>query len=203
MKNYCVFFLVVSIFISCSEENESGGITYYKINESLFPFLFDQGSYWIYQNTNDNSIIDSVVLISLLEEEETQMIGKGYLSKDQVFHLTYQSSKNGTFSEYLIGYVIAKESVNAGFIYLSSRKIGDSSRNASIKNIHGELQINGMAFKDVVEMDIEKAEYISDEMNLFYADSVGLVKKQIKNGNNITEDWELLRYEVHFYEVEN
>ena len=45
-------------------------------------------------------------------------------------------------------------------------------------------------------MRLNKANYLESDLNLYYADSVGVVKKEIIKNNLISETWSLINYNV-------
>lgn len=187
-------------WISCHREEEyGGGNTLYLVAESLYPMLFDKGSYWIYKNLETNNI-DTVVLIEIqMDTIGPFNIGKGYTKTEQVYNLNYSSKVLGEYQEQYIGYVISMRPLGGGFVYLSSHQIGDFSNNAKITAIHDSLIIDGKTFKNIVELDIQKAPFIDHNMNRYYVDSIGLVKKEIKEGNIIQETWELMEYKINSF----
>jgi hypothetical protein len=188
---------------SCSkEEDTTGGNYYYEIDKRLYPLLFNKESNWIYKNM-DTNIIDSISLIEIIMDTIGPFnVGKGFTQTFQVFNLRYSSRLYGEYSEQYVGYVISKGSINGGYVYLSSFQAGDSSMNAKITAIHDSLIVNEMIYKNVVEMDIKKDMYIENDMHLFYVDSIGLIKKEIKEENNIKTSWELLNYNIDYLELE-
>jgi len=191
------------ILMSCKKSEEvTGGNHYYKINESLHPMLFDVESYWIYKN-NMTNIIDSIKLTEVeMDTIGPFNLGNGYTSTYQAFNLKYSSKIFGEYSEQYVGYVISRGSTEGGYVYLSSHKIGDSTANAKITAIHDTLIVNNLIYENVVELNIKKDMYIEDELNLFYVDSIGIIKKEIKEDNIIQDTWELLNYNIKFLEIE-
>jgi hypothetical protein len=198
-----LIFLFSLIPISCTKEEEpSGGNHHYKLSESLYPMLFDKESYWIYKNINTKTI-DSISLIEIMMDTIGPFnVGKGYTSTYQVFNLKYSSRIYGEYSEQYVGYLISRGSTNGGYVYLSSFLVGDSSKNASITAIHDSLIINEFLYRNVVEMNIIKDLYIENDMHLFYVDSIGFIKKEIREENNIQVTWEIVNYNIKYLELE-
>ena len=198
-----VLLLFFSISFSCNKEEEiTGGNYHYKISEPLYPMLFDKESYWIYKNIN-SKIIDSISLSEIIMDTIGPFnTGKGFTSTYQVFDLKYLSRIFGEYSEQYVGYIISRGSIYGGYIYLSSFRIGDASKNASITAIHDSLIINEIIYRNVVEMNIKKDLYIENDMHLFYVDSIGLIKKEIKEVNNTQTTWEIVNYNIKYLELE-
>lgn len=191
-----ILFSLTALFSSCQKnDNSVGGNSHYDISEDLYPLLFTPGSYWIYENQSRR--MDSVNLIS--SEVDTVgpfNSGKGFTSTSEAYNIVYESSVYGTYQEQFVGYVISKGSVDGDYIYLSSFDVGDASRNARIAAIHDSLEIRGIAYNNVVEMEISKDNYINSEMRLCWVDSIGLVQKIIFENPNDSVIWQLIEYKV-------
>ena len=76
---FILFFLILSsIIFSCKEVLPPNNYRYQKISKSLYPQLFNKGSYWIYSNP-DTAIIDSVSVITV----ELIPSSLGHLDRDK------------------------------------------------------------------------------------------------------------------------
>jgi hypothetical protein len=178
--------------------------TYYKIDENLYPLLFDTGSYWIYENIN-NLLIDSIIIVGF--EIDTFYIGpggsgQGPIGEEQYFNLTYKSDVSGIYEEQLIAYFISRGLVYGGCVYISSQSIGDTWSNAQISAIFDSLIINNRTYRNVVKMKLVQDKYLDTDMNLYYSDSIGIVKKEIIEDSMIVGTWNLLRYNTQLYKIE-
>lgn len=191
---FLLFAMLFCILPSCSEDNPGGGTQYNEIHENLFSFLFEPGSYWIYSR-NEHNMIDSIYLTDqIVYNLSSVSVGQGNSIVNQEYKISYTSSLAGTYSEYLVGYIISRGSVSGGYIYLSSYQIGDVGANARIENIFDSLAIKETTFYNVVMMKITKDNYIETDMHLYYADSIGVIKKEILDGEQIIETWDLMSY---------
>ena len=197
-----VYIFPLLSFWGCKKEEIKGGSHLYKLDENLYPMLFDKDSYWIYKNM-DTNIIDSISLTEVtIDTTEYINIGHGFTERFQTFNLRYRSSITGEYSELYLGWTIRSESEDGGYIYLSSFHIGDSLRNARISNIYDSILVGEKIYYDVVEMNIKKDKYIDNDMNLFWADSIGVLKKEIKENNYIQSTWSLMYYNIKYLKVE-
>ena len=189
--------LLCLVLFSCQKENMiTGGHDYYQINEQLRPMLFDKGSSWIYVNPQTKEK-DSIVIVSIeMDTVGPYAVENGFSASQQIFFLNYYSNLFGNYEEILIGYVISHGSLTGGFVYLSSHQIGDEAMNARIANIHDSLIVNDDVYYKVVEMHIENDSYLKKNMNLYYVDSIGLIKREIKKNFSIAETWILERHDV-------
>ena len=196
-----LLFIVLLIFLNaCSKEKEQDSAVHEsKISASLYPFLFKKDSYWIYENQSSRQL-DSVVVMSLCRDKFTNgptSPGQGPNGQTEFFNINYESSVFGNYDEQLVGYIISKGSIYGGYIYLSSYKLGDETKNAKLTNIYDSLSVNGILYSRVVKMENSKDQFLPTDMNLYYVDSIGVIKKELLVNDTITETWNLLRYSVY------
>ena len=199
MKKVVLILITISLF-SCSKDANFDTTSHLvsSISSSLYPFLFKKGSYWVYENQNTGQL-DSVVVNSVTKDTVSLSPlgpGQGARGEEEYYNINYWSSVNGSYDEQLVGYVISKGLVSGGYLYLSSHKIGDESLNAKLTAIYDTLTIEDNLYRNVVKMEDSKDLYLSTDMNLYYVDSVGLVKKEIISNDTIVETWNLIRYSV-------
>lgn len=200
-KSLLMVLFISMIVCSCSKEEED---TYFhhKISTNLYPLMFIQGSTWIYKNAG-TSLFDTVVLTSV--EIDTIVYGpsgpgQGSPGEEQVYVLVYNSSQFGVYSRTLRedficrGWMVGGEPI--GVEYLSSHKVGDLIMNVEIADIYNTYIVNGISYSNVVLMDVQNDGSFPGDMNLYYVDYVGIVKKEIKENDSIIETWELLEYNV-------
>ena len=181
----------------CHKESKDKDYFQRKISESLLPFLFDTGSYWIYNKSN-TSITDSTVVKSITKN--TFIVGpmgpgQGDQGDEEYYNILYMSfPANNVYDEQLLGYVISRGLYSGGFVLLSDKKIGDKSLNAEILDVLDSLTIENKTYKTVVKMKVNQDEYIDQNYQLYYVDSIGVIKKEIMNNGTVTETWNLLRF---------
>ena len=203
-KTYIILLFTFFIIISCNkDEDSSSSYGYYKISESLYPLVFDIGSYWIYEDT-DNLLVDSIIIVDL--EIGTYVMvstsGQGATGEEQFFNLTYSSTIFGQYEEQIIGGIISRGLVYGGYIYISGHNVGVEVNNARISAIYDSLVIKNVIYRNVVKMEISQDRYIDSDMNFYYVDSIGVIKKEIFEDDAITETWELLRFDTQLYSIE-
>jgi hypothetical protein len=181
----------------CHKESEDKDYFHRKISESLHPFLFDTGSYWIYNKSN-TSITDSTVVKSITKN--TFIVGpmgpgQGDQGDEEYYNIQYMSfPANNVYNEQLLGYVISRGLFSGGFVLLSSKKIGDKSQNAEILDVLDSLTIENKTYFTVVKMKVSQDEYVDQNYLLYYVDSIGVIKKEIMDNGTVTETWNLLRF---------
>ena len=171
------FLIIISILIfSCKKEEPEKVTSYLKIEKSLYPLLFEEGSYWNYVNT-ETSDIDRIELTEVIHENRTTSEGDSWSSVDEVYECSYTSSINNDFRNLYLGYLIMKSDENGGLLFFGSKTIGEENGSAIIINIHPTYQILDTEYHNVTEFYIEENFNILKPIRLFYADSIGLVKK--------------------------
>ena len=199
MKKYCFYTLILIslLFNSCNKGGSEGGNHLYLLDEKLNPLLFNVGSEWVYQNETDNNLDTVIVNEASFDTTEAYNVGGGFTATDLLYTINYSSNLNGLFTEIYRGYLIYRGIFNdKAIVYLSSFRVGDSSYNAKIVAIYDTLLINNKSFKNVVKMRVNKADYLESDLILYYADSVGVIRKEIIKNNQISETWSLLNYNV-------
>jgi hypothetical protein len=93
--------------------------------------------------------------------------------------------------------VISQGLYSGGFVLLSSKKIGDISQNAEILDVLDSLTIENRTYKTVVKMKVSQDEYIAQNYQLYYVDSIGVIKKEIMDNGTVRETWNLLRFRTN------
>jgi len=202
LKIFSVLILFLSV-LGCRKEEEKT-INKYRISKSLYPFLFDKGSYWVYKNTN-SGILENLAVQSITKDIFAVLPnhpGQGIQSYNEYYTTKYSSSLTDSYEEQFLGYVISRGFYHGGFVFLSSKTIGDKSLNAEITDLLDTLTIENRTFKQVVKMKIIGDQYISDDFNLYYADSVGVIKKEKTKNGTIIETWNLIEFKTVLFQPE-
>lgn len=226
---YMLLVVVLALAIAipgCVKDQEDSTILV-KPEKSLYPFLFDKGSYWIYTKVQlkadtlktvpkdslsqpKDSIVyvrdtiniprDSVNVISI--EKDTLYLS-GNVRYYEYYRIKYHSSfNNQTYEDYLYGYVISRGLNNGGFLLLTSKKSGDKSMNATVVGVMDEMKMEEKTYKQVVKMKVVKDAYISDDYFLYYADHVGIIRKEKTVKDTVRETWNLVNYKVSLLKPE-
>ncbi|MDY0102478.1 MAG: hypothetical protein RBS07_06030 [Lentimicrobium sp.] len=202
-----ILFIGLMVCPACKEEEEE---TYFrhKISANLYPLLFDEGSTWIYSNTG-TFLFDTVVLTSV--EIDTIVYGpsgpgEGSPGEEQVYILSFNSSQVGVYEKQLREDYICRSSAVGGqpygVEYLSSHKTGDEFLGAEIVEIFDAYSVNENTYSNVVKMNVQDYDgTLPGGINLYYADYVGVVKNEIKENDSVIATWELIKYNVSFYEM--
>lgn len=199
--------IIISVFSSCKKEDEttSNPYVYYKIKQSLHPFLFDYGSYWIYKDTITGNM-DSISLISITKNNvsiKPSVPRQGPQGEHEYFNIQYLSfPSNQIIEEQLMSDFISRGLINGGFTLLSSKMKGDKRLNAEITEILNSLKVEETTYYNVVKMKISKDYYINNDCFYYYVDSIGIIKKEITSNNKVVNTLNLLRYKTNLYKYQ-
>jgi hypothetical protein len=199
--------LLLSLFaVSCKKKVTDNQSTYEythgKISSSLYPYLFNVGSYWVYKDTA-NSNLDSVTLTDI--QRDTFIIGpsvpgQGPRGELEYFDTKYYSSyQASSYSEKLMTYVISRSLDHAAYIFLSGKGKGYSLENAKIVDVIDSIIIENAIYRNVTKMKITKSYYINGNFYFYYADSIGVVKRETITNDTVIQTWNLLRHNVTMY----
>lgn len=223
MKAAILVIALASIMTACEKDEQKYELV--KIDDSLKPFLFDQGSYWVYTMypiKADTIVVkkdslsapkDSVIYVRDTVNVQNDSVFVESIAKDtinpvgmprsyEIYDIKYHSSlKDSSYHEQLIGYVITKGLVDGGFVLLTSKKKNDRSMNAEIVNYSEEMKVENVTYKQVVKMKVSKDKFINDNYFLYYADQKGMIKKEklgldIQKKDSVIETWTLKKSNV-------
>ena len=201
-----LFIALSQILTSCKKEEEKPReYSHDKIGMGLYPFLFDVGSYWVYKDTITNET-DSTVVISINRStfiNPPSYPGQGSQGDVEYFNIKYFSLPSSNyFEEQLFGSFITRALTSGGCTYISGKDKGSSISNAEVSDVFDSLNIEGDVFLDVVKMKVNKDSYIDNNYNLYYVDSIGVVKKELTINDTIVKTWNLIRYNTVLFPYE-
>ena len=198
-----IVFVVSSFACTKQEDPPSNPPVRVPISAALQNLIFEEGSFWVYKRLTDSSI-DSVEVrgTGLQWLYISGGPGSGVQTILQELSMTYYSTKFKYYTEYAAYHILTEGKMSGGIKFIGGMNVGDSLLNASLTEIHDTLIINGEAYTNVIEMHVGKDEYIDDDMNLYYADSIGVIRKEIKDSTSVVETWNLIRYKVTVYDLE-
>jgi len=203
MKRHLILLIVIIIPILVSAQESC---TYF-IDNRLCDYLFNEGSYWVYEN--DSNLVDSLVVMNVEHDiiPEVWIHGERASCAVEYYKIFYESKTLNyqTWDEYL-GYVIVREGVNWGnngqYIFLSSYRVGDYSGGAEIINTIDTFKIENLEFYNVTKMFVMNNKFENNNPTCYYyANGVGIVRKEIlsKDTTQIIEKWNLKNYKVDLF----
>jgi len=164
-----------------------------KISSGLYPLLFNINSYWVYRDTVSNAL-DSVALTDV--NRSTYNVpplnpGTGSQGTEEIFVNTlYSSHTNNTFHETYIGDVISIGDYSSGYIYLGGTTVGTNSGLTTLTAMIDSLTINNHTYHHVKKISLG---YSPNFKYYYWADYIGLIRKEIETNSIITERWDLQR----------
>jgi hypothetical protein len=202
--------LVLCSIAGCKEDPCEGYSNYIRTDERIKPYLFKEGSYWIYQNP-------------VTQETDSEYVSGYYISLDTQTYHKYTCGFNYTISEVI--YMIHENSLNPAdsFIWknhantrgnLSVRNKGNSmlvfasdSREIPFTDClffdqqYPSLQIGQNNFKQV---DIYKLDAYSTacanpflyKTDLYFSPEIGVVRKKFYDTPDGTVEWNLVRWKI-------
>jgi len=205
-----IFITGMSIIMSCKKDNPTEQYSYDYLSASLKPFMFKNGSYWVYEN-DTTGILDSILVTGTKHDFFIQSpTGPGQTGspvKVEYYKIELYDALNAiNFNDFLLGAIITRNGTENGNshmgqpILLSNFYIGDKLNGAQLFDTLAILNVNNNTFHEVQEMKIIYPEQTQNEFAhdtyLYFADSIGLVKKEIDLGNGNFESWSLKRWRV-------
>lgn len=194
---YSSLFILILFVYSCKKDKvepdpvSQSGVN--SISSTLHTLLFDTGSYWIYSN---GSTSDTVNLNSVYREE---LIVVPESPKDETFILNFESTEFNNYSERFMGAIITRDWVDEGWVYASNLELGESYGGLTYVAELDTLLVENLEFYNVSQFRVEQGNYFSNDMYLFYSDSVGVIRKEVLSGGSVIETWNLIEYNTLMY----
>ncbi|MBK6345509.1 MAG: T9SS type A sorting domain-containing protein [Bacteroidales bacterium] len=196
MKKY--FILIVGITIPFFASSQEWYYDY--IDNRLRDYLFDNGSYWVYEKADSTIVIDSLVQTELVHK----FLASPFYTYTEHYQAFYESKTLNyqTWDQY-IGYVIVKKGVNWGngqYIFLSSYSIGDERNGAKIIGTFNTFILNNFEFNYVTKMLIMNNIFENNNPTIYYyAKGVGMIRKELYSADtsHLQEVWNIKNWQVN------
>lgn len=201
-KLYPIFLLIAIPFFAVSQVHPP-----LLISPELKDYLFDKGSYWVYERSDSTDIDDSLVQTDLVHafNPEVYIHGEFQMPEVEYFQSYYTSlTRNYQTWDQFIGYVIVNEGINWGndgqYVFLSSYRVGDETGGCKIVATMDTMQLNGIQFYHVTKTFI--AHNYLDNNNpaiFYYAKGVGAIRKEYYSGDiyDLQSAWNLKNWNVN------
>jgi hypothetical protein len=196
------------IFLCSCKKDAPPDIHYSYLQESLHPYMFKIGSYWVYEN-DSTGLLDSVIVTDTKKGFfTTPPLGPGTPSNEKIeyYKISLFSFLNAqNYTDFLSADLITRngnESPEFGQpILLSGRAIGSHVSGAYVFDVIDSLDVNAESFFNVIQMKIvsdEQQEFIfENNTHLYYQDHIGLIKREIGLGDGQFESWSLIRWNIN------
>ncbi len=204
---HITWILVAVILVSCKKETEEYyGYCFEYISSSIKPYMFKNGSYWVYENDSTH-ILDSIVVTSTTHSFFSPYPSKGgpALSVEYYKINLHDFFNSSDFDDFIFNSYINRnaDANTASFgqpILFTNDTIGYSNCGAYLWDTLTTLNIYGNTFNKIKVMkviaDEQNYHYFSNDTYLYYSDSIGLIRKVIDLGSS-TESWSLKRWNVN------
>lgn len=212
-----IWLLVSALIVSfsCTKGDDEGDdeqikpLTSHYISSSMYGFMFNVGTYWIYENDSTQKL-DSIVVTNIKQGffyTPPQSSGTGPTSKVEYFKIVYFSYKDSiNYNDFIFSNLMTRdgnESPKFGQpVLLRNYYIGYKLYGTEIIDTNSNINLFGNNFADVEEMKVnysEQRDYaFSKDTYLYYKDSIGLIRKVYDSGNGNFDSWSLKRWNVKF-----
>ena len=204
MKKYLILFTGIIIPLIVSSQDYDTNF----IDNRLYDYLFESGSFWVYEKADSTNVIDSLVETAFVHECTPPVIIHGELVMGPVeYYKVFYESKTlnyQTWDQY-IGYVIVREGLDWGnngqYIFLSSYEIGDNTGGAEIIDTMDTLVLNDFEFYHVTRMLIMHDIFENNNpVSYYYAKGIGMIRKEIYSGDttNLQVVWNIKNWQVDY-----
>ncbi len=215
MKNLLIILLCFVYLESCKKDREESNTNstytpyqesnHSKINPTLYPYLFNTGSYWIYKDSASLNL-DSIALTGLLRTSvpvPPSNPNQTNLGDLEYFDVTYFSSNiSSSYHEQLFSNTISRYLYYGGFVFISSKRINDHLYNAVIADVIDSINVENVVYRNVTKMKVSQDSYINGNFYFYYADSVGVIKKDSLVNDTVVQTWNLLRKNTSIYDYQ-
>ncbi len=204
--------LTVFSLISCKKEKQNDidkKVMLYKVDQGLLSkYFFGAGSYWIYQNQNLNE--DSVIVKSVENgvTPDPQYGAKGTNYAEYEFYkMNFKNMSQGNdYNYYFMNNYIKLNGggeygvLNGQPIFMYEAHINEEFNGATVFEKIDSLNILGNMYYDITKMKISAVDQwvqvFTYDTDMYFADHIGLIKKEIFDTINGTQSYELKKYDI-------
>jgi hypothetical protein len=209
MKPQILFIFLAFILIASCKKEEVPEIYCYSLSESLKPYMFQQGSWWIYKN-DSTEVSQSVLVTSTVRDTGLWRPSAPHTpgSKFDYYLINfYNSTTNETYNDFLTNDFIRRNGgdyygENGQPILTPSADIGYSFNGMEMVDRIAEMTINGHVFTNIKKVKITAVDQYQDEFDydtyLYFIDSIGLIKKETVIGEGVIVSWSIEDWDVLF-----
>ena len=189
MKYLFIFLITISV-LSCSKEDEcSSSSSTTDLDPCLSGFLFDKGSFWVYQDTN-TFLLDSTYVENWNNEFESRKSGPGscahFFNRDLV-NFSYYSTRRDSFSRTLYG----------SYINITASS-GYDDRIYACNEI---VPLDSIVLLNSTVYNVVKISTLDSLITLFYKSGVGVIRRVEYNPPIDTLTYDLIDYQVSLFQL--
>lgn len=193
---------------SCRKNNINENQTTYKyLNESIKPYKFKTGSYWVFENDTTGEL-DSIIVTSTENDFvwcPPPVHGQSG-EKDEFYKINLKSfATSQTYNDYLTNYYIKRNGSgeygqNGQPIFVVNSDTGEVFNGMKIIAKIPTMTISNNTFNNVVETKIIASQQyqpmFTKDTYLYFSDSIGIIKKVTDIGTGNFESWSIKRWKV-------
>ncbi len=200
-------FILILTIVSCNKDNIDDETSYSNLSESLKPYKFKEGSYWIFQN-DTTLIFDSIIVTSTENDfywSPPPVHGQSG-HKHEYYKINFKSFTTfQTYNDYLTNHYIKRNGggeygENGQPIFMTTSDTGAVFNGMKINAKFQSMTINGNTFMNVIETKITASQQyqpmFSNDTYLYYTETIGLIKKVTDLGSGNFESWSIKRWTV-------
>jgi hypothetical protein len=211
MKNRTVSIAILALIIVSGCKNDNQEISYYTtyVSTSLATkYVFKPGSYWIYENQNNQ--VDSVTVTDTTRGFNTipcpHGCPGGVVSRIEFYQMNLLDvTGNIAFNYYFMGNHIK---LNGGGeygqlgqpVFLYGQPVNYSFNGAKVIDKFDSITISGTKYFKITKMQITASLQYQHEFSydtyLWFADNFGLIKQEINDTINGYQTWNLKRSHI-------
>jgi hypothetical protein len=212
LKVLCCLCCLVTLFTACKKDDEPRPPcpqpAFRKIGPALKDYLFDTGSWWIYQNELD-STYDTLTMRSFIATTYSDAVigGTGNQTggcpsttyEGEMFISMYLGTGyHEEFTEYIRNDIITRGGPYTGHVFFPGTA-GQSSTTAHIEAVHDSLVIGGHTFYHVTQVRLSGTNEPWWPTRLFYAPNVGVIRKEFDYPASTVPFMNLVDWQVTMY----
>ncbi len=183
---YLTLFIIIITTLSCSKDDEpcSGKMSGAQrpVFDCLNNLMFDTGSVWLYQDTG-SSLQDQVSVLSWeTYSNKGQSLCGGFYEE---LKINYTSWLDGNYTE----------TYNLNYIRWNAS--GYPKYFCDAPNILDSLVVNGTTYFNVTEITDIDYPYVTPNVQYYWVDSIGIIRKVLYNGPSNITTYDLQSYQVN------
>jgi hypothetical protein len=200
--------ILISLLPSCKKDMPAEQTYYSYLSASLKSYMFIDGSYWVYEN-DSTGVSDSIAVTGTSHGffiESPAWTGQEVSqTRVECYKINLSDAlASAVENNFLLGNIVSINGNENGVthmgqpVLLAHAPVGDKVSGAEVWDTLSILNAGGNTFYNVEVMKINYLEQAQQEFShntyLYFADSIGLVRKEIDLGNGSLESWSLKRW---------
>lgn len=191
--------------IGCNKGYERGERNVY-ISKNLYSYLFGKNSWWVYKD-NKTGTIDSVIVKDTMWGTITLGgAGMDFLNYRTYFttYRSYLDQKEHT--ERIRDQVIELDNGSTDpsyWLFCNRNDTGTYWSGLRILMKKDTIHISGKVFHNITKLKWTKqySHYPYEDQYVYYADSVGIIRKEILIADSVIDTWDIEKYKLSYIKI--